>query len=159
MLFLDHMKLYRSTRQEVPTDYYPGPIGKAAVVREGQDLTVIAYGAMVKVAVAAIERVEAEQDVSIELLDLRTIAPMDEEAIATSVNKTGRAVVVHEAARTGGAGAEVIAVINERCLYSLLKPVERVTCPDTPFPVPSVEDVIIPTPDRVVAAIHRTLEP
>jgi pyruvate dehydrogenase E1 component beta subunit len=97
--------------------------------------------------------------VSIEVLDLRTIAPMDEEAIAASVNKTGRAVIVHEAARTGGVGAEVIAVINERCLYALLKPVVRVTCPDTPFPVPSVEDEVIPTPDRVAQAIRQTLAP
>ena len=159
VLFLEHMKLYRSFRQEVPTDYYTLPLGQAAVVREGQDLTVIAYGAMVQVAVAAAEKVEAEQGVSIEVLDLRTIAPLDEEAIAASVSKTGRAVIVHEAARTGGVGAEVIAIINERCLYSLLKPVERVTCPDTPFPVPAVEDAIIPTPDRVAQAIRRTLEP
>ena len=129
------------------------------MVREGHDLTVIAYGAMIQVAVAAAEKVEAEQGVTIEVLDLRTIAPLDEVAIAASVNKTGRAVVVHEAARTGGVGAEVIAVINERCLYALLKPVERVTCPDTPFPVPSVEDAIIPTPARVAQAIRRTLEP
>jgi pyruvate dehydrogenase E1 component beta subunit len=159
VFFLEHMKLYRSIRQDVPTDYYTVPIGKAAVVRAGQDLTVIAYGAMVRVAVAAAEQVEAEEDVSIEVLDLRTIAPMDEEAIAASVNKTGRAVIVHEAARTGGVGAEVIAVINERCLYALLKPVVRVTCPDTPFPVPSVEDEVIPTPDRVAQAIRQTLAP
>ena len=84
---------------------------------------------------------------------------MDEETIANSVNKTGRAVVVHEAARAGGVGAEVIAVINEHCLYSLLKPVERVTTPDAPFPVPKLEDFFIPTPDRVAKAIHRSLEP
>ena len=100
------MKLYRSMRQEVPTDYYTVPIGQAATVREGQDLTVFAYGAMVPVAVQAAEKVEAEQAVSIEVIDLRTISPMDEAAIADSVNKTGRAIVVHEAARrTGGIGA------------------------------------------------------
>ena len=132
VFFLEHMKLYRSIRQDVPIDYYTLPLGEAATVREGEDLTVITYGAMVQVSVAAAEQVEAEQDVSIEVIDLRTIAPMDEAAIEASVNKTGRAVVVHEAARTGGVGAEVIAVINERCLYSLLKPVERVTAPDTP---------------------------
>ena len=159
VLFLEHMKLYRSTRQEVPTDYYTIPIGQAAAVREGQDVSVFAYGAMVAVAIQAAEQVEAEADVSVEVIDLRTISPLDEAAIETTVNKTGRAVIVHEAARTGGVGAEIIAVINERCLYALLKPVVRVTCPDTPFPVPSVEDQVIPTPNRVAQAIRGVLEP
>ena len=159
VLFLEHMKLYRSVRQEVPTGYYTVPIGQAAVVQAGQDVTVIAYGAMVRVALEAANKIETERGASVEVIDLRTIAPMDEETIAASVNKTGRAVVVHEASRSAGMGAEVIAVINEYCLYALLKPVERVTCPDTPFPVPSVEDVVIPTPSRVAQAICRTLEP
>ncbi len=159
VIFLEHMKLYRSLRQEVPEERYTAPIGQAALVREGADLTVIAWGAMVQVAVAAAEAVEAEENVSIEVLDLRTLAPLDEDAIAASVEKTGRAVVVHEAARAAGPGAEVIAVINERCLYSLLKPVIRVTCPDTPFPLPAVEDAIIPSPQRVAAAIRETLRP
>ena len=159
VLFLEHMKLYRSSRQAVPTGYYTVPLGQAAVVREGRDLSLFAYGAMVAVAGQAAELVEAEQAVSIEVIDLRTISPLDEAAIAASVNKTGRAVVVHEAARTAGIGAEIIAVINERCLYALLKPVERVTCPDTPFPVPSVEDAVIPTPKRVAQAIRRVLAP
>ncbi len=159
VLFLEHMKLYRTVRQDVPTDYYTIPIGQARVVREGSDISVFAYGAMVRVALEAAERVEAENGASIEVIDLRTIAPLDEAAIEASVTKTGRAVIVHEAARTGGVGAEIIAVINERCLYSLLKPVERVTCPDTPFPVPSVEDVVMPTPGRVAQAIRRVLAP
>lgn len=159
VLFLEHMKLYRSIRQEVPTDYYTVPIGQAAVVKAGRDVSVFAYGAMVRVALEAAEKVEAEQGASIEVIDLRTIAPMDEAAIETSVSKTGRAVIAHEAARTGGVAGEIIAVINERCLYSLLKPVERVTGPDTPFPVPAVEDLVLPTPNRVAAAIRRVLEP
>jgi pyruvate dehydrogenase E1 component beta subunit len=159
VLFLEHMKLYRSFRQEVPEERYTLPIGQAAVVREGSDVTIIAYGAMVKVALEAAQQVEETTGATVEVIDLRTIAPMDEETIAASVNKTGRAVVVHEAARTGGVAAEVIAVINEHCLYSLLKPVERVTSPDTPFPVPKLEDFFIPTPERVVKAIQRTLEP
>lgn len=159
VIFLEHMKLYRSFRQEVPEERYTIPIGQAAVVKEGQDLTVIAYGAMVQVALDAAKQVEEHSEATIEVIDLRTIAPMDEAAIAESVNKTGRAVVVHEAARTGGVGAEVIAVINEHCLYSLLKPVERVTCPDMPFPVPQLEDLFIPNADRVAKAIYRTLEP
>jgi pyruvate dehydrogenase E1 component beta subunit len=113
---------------------------------------------MVAVSLEAAKQLESSGEASIEVVELRTIAPMDERTIADSVNKTGRAVVVHEAARTGGVGAEVVAVINQHCLYALLKPVERVTSPDTPFPVPSVEDVLIPTPSRVVNAIRRTLE-
>ncbi len=159
VLFLEHMKLYRSFRQEVPTERYMVPLSQAAVVKEGTDLSLITYGAMVQVALKAMAQVEAQTEASIEVIDLRTIAPLDEETIAESVNKTGRAVVVHEAARSGGVGAEVITVINEQCLYSLLKPVERVTCPDMPFPVPKLEDTFIPTPERVAKAIYRTLEP
>lgn len=159
VMFLEHMKLYRSFRQEVPEDRYTIPIGKAAVVKEGSDVSVFAYGAMVKVALEAANQVEQAANATVEVVDLRTIAPMDEETIAASVAKTGRAVVVHEAARTGGVGAEVIAVINEHALYSLLKPVERVTGPDTPFPVPKLEDFFIPTPERVAKAIYRALEP
>lgn len=159
VLFLEHMKLYRSFRQDVPEERYVIPLGQANVVREGDDVTVIAYGAMVGVALEAAAEVEKGNGASVEVIDLRTVAPLDEAAIEASVGKTGRAVVVHEAARAGGVGAEVIAVINERCLYSLLKPVERVTTLDMPFPIPSVEDTFIPNPARVAAAIRRTLEP
>ncbi|MBV8694266.1 MAG: alpha-ketoacid dehydrogenase subunit beta [Chloroflexi bacterium] len=158
VLLLEHMRLYRSFRQEVPAEYYTVPIGKAVVVHEGSDVTVIAYGAMVAVALEAAKQLESSDEASVEVVELRTIAPMDEQTIADSVNKTGRAVVVHEAARTGGVGAEIVAVINQHCLYALLKPVERVTSPDTPFPIPTVEDLLIPTPGRVVNAIRRTLE-
>lgn len=159
VLFLEHMKLYRSARQEVPAERYLLPIGEAAVVREGRDATVIAYSAMLRVALEAAEAIARADGASVEVIDLRTIAPLDEATIAASVEKTGRAVVVHEAARSGGVAAEVIAVINERCLYSLLKPVERVTCPDTPFPVPAAEDSIIPSAARVAAALRRVLAP
>jgi pyruvate dehydrogenase E1 component beta subunit len=159
VLFLEHMKLYRSFRQEVPAERYTVPIGQAAVVHAGEDVTVITYGAMLQVSLQAARQVEQSTDLTVEVLDLRTVSPLDTTAIVTSVNKTGRAVIVHEAPRTGGVGAEVIALINEHCLYSLLKPVERVTCPDIPFPPPKLEDVIIPTPERVARAILRTLEP
>jgi pyruvate dehydrogenase E1 component beta subunit len=140
VLFLEHMKLYRSFRQEVPAERYTIPLGKAALVQEGSDVTVIAYGAMVQVARKAAVQVEEATDASIEVIDLRTISPFDEETIAASVNKTGRVVIVHEDIRTGGVGAEIAAFISEHCLYSLLKPIERVTCPDIPFPVPKLED-------------------
>jgi pyruvate dehydrogenase E1 component beta subunit len=159
VLFLEHMKLYRSFRQETPEEPYTVPLGQAAVVRQGNDVTLVTYGAMVKVALAAAAEIEQSEGATVEVIDLRTIAPLDEETIVASVNKTGRVVIVHEAARTGGVGAEVSAVISERCLYSLLKPVERVTSPDTAYPVPMIEDLILPTPERVVQAIRRTLEP
>lgn len=159
VLYLEHMKLYRSFRQEVPAERYTVPIGQAAVLQAGSDLTLITYGAMVQVAVKAAAEATRQTGASLEIIDLRTIAPLDEASIAASVSKTGRAVVVHEAARSGGVGAEIIAVINEHCLYSLLKPVERVTCPDMPFPVPKLEDMFIPTPERVTKAILRTLAP
>jgi pyruvate dehydrogenase E1 component beta subunit len=159
VLLLEHLKLYRSFRQEVPAERYIVPIGRAAVVKAGNEVTVIAYGAMVHTALAAAAEVERAAQATVEVIDLRTLMPMDQETIITSVNKTGRAVVVHEAPRTGGVGAEIVAMINEHCLYSLYKPVERVTGPDTPFPVPKLEDLILPTPGRVARAIHRTLEP
>jgi pyruvate dehydrogenase E1 component beta subunit len=159
VLFLEHMKLYRSLRQEVSEERYTVPIGRAATMREGGDLTVIAYGAMVQPALDAAAQVQERDGASIEVIDLRTIAPMDVATIVASVEKTGRAVVVHEAARSGGVGSEVVAAINDGCFYSLLKPVARVTCPDTPFPVPGVEDVVIPTTERIAKAVRRTLEP
>ncbi|MEZ4512822.1 MAG: alpha-ketoacid dehydrogenase subunit beta [Chloroflexota bacterium] len=159
VLFLEHMKLYRSIRQEVPAERYEVDLGKAAVVQEGSDITVMSYGAMLHVALQAAELVAKEDGASVEVVDLRTIAPLDEATIAASVRKTGRAVVVNEAPRTGGVAAEVIAVINDQCLYSLLKPVARVTCPDTPFPVPGIEDALVPTAVRVAAAIRETLKP
>ncbi len=159
VLFLEHMKLYRSFRQEVPAEHYTVPIGKAAIAREGSDISVIAYGAMVQASVKAAEMVEQKLGASVEVLDLRTIAPLDEEAIVNSVSKTGRAIVVQEGPRAGGVAAEVIAVINEQALYSLYKPVLRVTSPDGPYPFTVMEDDILPSLDRIAAAIETTLEP
>jgi len=158
VIFLENIKLYRSFRQEVPEERYNIPLGKAAIVEEGSDLTVICYGAMVAIAQAAIKQVKEKSQASIELIDLRTIWPFDEETIIASVEKTGRAVIVSEAPRAGGVSAELIAVINENCLYSLLKPVVRVTGYDTPFPTPGLEDGYLPTPSRVTQAILETLE-
>ncbi len=156
VLFLEHIKLYRSFRQETPEEHYTLPLGKAQTVQEGSDVSVFAYGAMVQVALAAAKRLP---DVSVEVIDLRTIWPLDEAALIASVEKTGRAVIVHEAARAGGVGAEITAIINDHCLYSLLKPVERVTGYDTPYPAPGDEDNYVPSPVRVVDAIKRVMEP
>ncbi|GAC1345418.1 MAG: pyruvate dehydrogenase complex E1 component subunit beta [Ktedonobacteraceae bacterium] len=159
VLFLENIKLYRSFRQETPAEYYSIPLGKARLVQEGTDASLFAYGAMVPVAVEAARQMQQENGVSIEIIDLRTVWPLDEEAIVTSVEKTGRAIVVHEAPRAGGVGAEVTAIINDHCLYSLLKPVSRVTGYDTPYPVPGQEDYYLPTPAKVLTALRQMMEP
>ncbi|MBE3559572.1 MAG: alpha-ketoacid dehydrogenase subunit beta [Ktedonobacteraceae bacterium] len=159
VLFLENIKLYRSFRQETPEDYYMLPLGRASIVREGGDVSVFTYGAMVATALEAAQQAEEEAGTDVEVVDLRTVWPLDEETIVTSVEKTGRAVVVHEAPRAGGVGSEVTAVINEHCLYSLLKPVERVTGYDTPFPTPGQEDYYLPSPPKVLDAIRRVMEP
>ena len=159
VLFLENIKLYRSFRQEVPEDYYTIPIGKAKVVQEGHDVTVMAYGAMVPVALEAAKKAQQEAGTSVEVIDLRTVWPLDEETIVNSVTKTGRAVIVHEAPKAGGVGAEVTAIINEKCLFSLLQPVARVTGYDNPYPVPGQEDYYVPDVPRVLDAIRRVMEP
>ncbi len=159
VLFLENIKLYRSFRQETPEEYYSIPLGKAKTVQEGTDASIFAYGAMVNVALEAAKLAQQEAGTSVEVIDLRTVWPLDEEAIASSVEKTGRAIVVHEAPRAGGIGAEVTSIINEHCLYSLLKPVERVTGYDAPYPVPGLEDYYLPTPAKVLTALRQVMEP
>lgn len=159
VILLENIKLYRSFRQDVPEDYYTIPLGKAKVVQEGQDVTVMAYGAMVQVALEAAKKAQQESGISAEVIDLRTIWPLDEEAIVNSVTKTGRAVIVHEAPKAGGVGAEVTAIINEKCLFSLLQPVARVTGYDTPYPVPGQEDYYVPNAAKVLDALRRVMEP
>jgi pyruvate dehydrogenase E1 component beta subunit len=159
VLFLENIKLYRSFRQETPEEYYSLPLGKAHTVQEGSDVSIFAYGAMVPVASEAAKQLQRESGTSVEIIDLRTVWPLDEEAIVASVEKTGRAIVVHEAARAGGVGAEITAIINERCLYSLLKPVGRVTGYDTPYPVPGQEDYYLPSAAKVLTALRQVMEP
>lgn len=157
VLFLENIKLYRSFRQETPQEYYTEPLGKAKVVQEGTDISVFAYGAMVPVALEAAKQFQQENGASVEVIDLRTIWPLDEEAIVASVTKTGRAIVIHEAPRAGGIGAEVTAIINERCLYSLLAPVGRVTGYDTPYPVPGLEDYYLPNVPKTLDALRKVM--
>jgi len=158
VLFLENIKLYRSFRLETPEEHYTIPLGKAKTVQEGTDVSLFAYGAMVPVAVEAAQQAQKEQGTSVEVIDLRTVWPLDEEAIVASVEKTGRAVVVHEAARAGGVGAEITAIINDHCLYSLLKPVMRVTGYDTPYPVPGQEDYYLPNAPKVLTALRQVME-
>jgi pyruvate dehydrogenase E1 component beta subunit len=159
VLFLENIKLYRSFRQETPEERYTIPLGKAHTLQEGSDVSLFTYGAMVPVVQTATRQAQQEMGISCEVIDLRTIWPLDEAAILASVKKTGRAIVVHEAPRAGGVSAEVTALINDHCLYSLLKPVERVTGYDTPFPSPGLEDYYLPTPAKVLDAIQRVMEP
>ena len=155
VIFFEPKRVYRSFKEEVPTEEYTLPIGKAAVVNEGTDVTVITWGAMVFDCLAAIDRLPDE--VSVELIDLRTIYPMDIETIAESVRKTGRAVVVHEAPRTGGFGAEISAQIQEHCFLYLEAPVQRVTGFDTAMPYYKLEQEYLPGPERITSAIRDCL--
>lgn len=138
---------------EVPEGRYTVPMGKAAIAREGEAVTVLTYGTMVHVALAAAQ----ETGIDAEVVDLRSLLPLDEEAIEASVKKTGRCVVVHEATRTSGFSGELIAVVQERCLYHLEAPIERVTGWDTPYPHAQEWDYF-PGPDRVGEALQKVME-
>ncbi len=138
---------------EVPDGHYAIPLGKAAVVRPGSEVTVLAYGTMVHVALAAVH----ESGVDAEVIDLRTLMPLDIDGIAASVARTGRCVIVHEATRTSGFGAELMAVVQERCFWNLQAPIERVTGWDVPYPH-ALEWDYFPGPDRVAAALKRAME-
>jgi pyruvate dehydrogenase E1 component beta subunit len=145
--------LYRSPREEVPDGEHVVPLGKARVAREGSDVTLIAYGGMVGVALAAAE----ELDASAEVIDVRTLKPLDEETLLASVAKTGRALIVQEAPRVAGFGAELAAVLAEKAILDLRGPVLRVTGYDAPFPFWSIEDEYLPSPTRVVEAAEQLL--
>jgi len=153
VLFMEPKRIYRASRGEVPEGEYEVELGKAKIVREGTQCTVIAYSAMVPIA----EEAAAKSDVSIEVIDLRTLLPFDIETILASVKKTGRCVIVHEAPRTCGFGAELIASIQERAIEHLEAPILRVTGFDTPFPY-TLEHEYMPNADRVLHAVRQTLE-
>ena len=157
VIFLEPIRLYRSARGEVPEEPYTVPIGTAKVEKPGSDVTIIAYGSMMREARAAVTEL-AQGDVDAELVDLRTIVPFDTETVLKSVTRTGRAVVVHEAPRTAGFGAEIAAQIYEEAFYSLLAPVERVTGWDTVVPLRRAAHHYVPSVGRVVAAVHRVME-
>ncbi len=156
VMFLEPKRIYRAVRQEIPDELYTVPLGEARVVQEGADVTVIAWGSMLHEVLQAAEQLSAE-GIGLEIIDLRTLSPMDVPTIIASVEKTGRAVVVHEAARTCGLGAEIVAQINEKALLSLEAPVERVTGFDTVFPMPQLEKYYLLTPERIIEAVRRVL--
>jgi pyruvate dehydrogenase E1 component beta subunit len=156
VIFMEPKRVYRAIKEEVPDEEYTIPIGKANIVKEGKDVTVITYGAMLWITQRALQQLGAKY--SVELIDLRTISPMDTETIINSVKKTGRCVIVHEAQRSFGVAAEITARINEKALYDLEAPVERVTGHDVVYPLFKNELNYLPSEDRIIAAIEKVMQ-
>lgn len=156
VIFFEPKKIYRAFKQEVPEEEYTIPIGKAKVVKKGTDLTVVAWGAMMREVQKAIEELEKE-GISVELIDLRTIAPLDEETILTSVKKTGRFLVVHEAVKSFGPAAELITLVNEKAFYHLEAAPSRLTGFDITVPLPKGEHHFMIDPKRIAYQIKKVL--
>ena len=157
VIFLEHMKLYRSFREDVPEEDYTVEIGKANVKREGDDITLIAYGAMVQEAIKAADAL-AEEDISAEVIDLRTVSPIDYDTLVESVEKTNRAVVIQEAQRQAGVSANVAAELSERAILSLEAPIMRVTAPDTVYPFTQAEGIWLPNKDDIIERAKQVLD-
>ncbi|GEQ60812.1 alpha-ketoacid dehydrogenase subunit beta [Vagococcus lutrae] len=157
VVFLEHMKLYRSFREEVPEGEYTVPLDKAAITREGSDITVITYGAMVREAIKVADKLEKE-NISVEIVDLRTVAPLDVETIIASVEKTGRVVVVQEAQKQAGVGAQVASEISERAILSLEAPIGRVSAPDTVYPFGQAENSWLPNANDIEEKVREIYE-
>lgn len=154
VIFLEHKFLYRRLKEDVPEGDYVTPIGEARIARAGDDVSVITYGAMVHASMEAAELVKSE-GVSVEVLDLRTLLPMDRASILATVRKTGRALIVHEATKTGGPGGEIAALIAEHAFLDLDAPIVRVAPPDTPVPYsPPLEEFFLPNAAKIAEAIR-----
>jgi 2-oxoisovalerate dehydrogenase E1 component beta subunit len=156
VLFMEPKRLYRSPKGLVPLEATPIPLGPARLVQAGKDLSVFCYGAMVDICQAAANKLQESDGVSIEIVDLRTLSPIDEASILASVCKTGRALMVYEAPKTGGYGAEISAIIAEKAVEYLKAPIKRVAGLDTPYPY-SLESVYMPHPVRVMRAMQEVL--
>jgi 2-oxoisovalerate dehydrogenase E1 component subunit beta len=154
VVFLEPTRLYRLGKEDVSDDGKALPLDRAFILRQGEDLTLVTWGAMVRETLAAASKLE-ESGISAEVIDLATLKPYDEETLLNSVRKTGRAVIVHEAALTGGFGGEIAACLAERGITSLLAPVERVTGYDTVIPLPRLEQSYMPSVERIVASAER----
>ena len=157
VLFLEPKSIYRAFREPVVQDEI-AEIGKARIVKPGDDLTLVTYGAMLRTSVGAVERAEKELAASIEVIDLLTLSPCDFDTVVASVAKTGRCVIVHEAVKTGGMAAELTARLVEGCFYRLEAPVARVTGWDVPYPLYAREKAFLPDGDRIFGALKTTLE-
>ena len=158
VVFQEHKFLYRRVKEDLPAEEFVVPLGKARIHREGRDLTIVTWAAMVHTAAEAAEALAAD-GVAVEIVDLRTLVPLDEEAVLTSVAKTGRAIILHEAPRTGGFGGEIAATIAEKAFEYLDAPIVRVTAPDTPVPYsPPLEEYYLPGKDDVQLAARKLLD-
>jgi 2-oxoisovalerate dehydrogenase E1 component beta subunit len=158
VIFQEHKFLYRRIKEDLPAEEFVVPLGKARLHREGSDLTIVSWAAMVHTASEAAEAL-AEDGVEVEIVDLRTLVPFDEETVLRSVAKTGRAIVLHEAPRTGGFGGEIAATIAEKAFEYLDAPIVRVTAPDTPVPYsPPLEQYYLPGKDDVLEAARKLLD-
>ena len=156
VVFLEHMKLYRSFREEVPEEEYTIELGKADVKREGSDVTLISYGAMVHSCLRAADELE-KKDISAEVIDLRTVSPLDMETIVQSVEKTNHAVVVQEAQRQAGIASNVVSEIQEQAILHLEAPVLRVTSPDTVYPFAAAESVWLPDHEDIIKQVENVM--
>jgi len=156
VLFLEHKKTYRLIKGEVPEEEYVLPIGQAEIKREGKDITLVTYGMMLHHSLAAAE-VLANEGVSIEVIDLRTLLPLDVATVTSSLKKTGKAIIVHEDTRTGGIGAEISAILAEECFDYLDGPIMRVAAPDIPAAPysPPLEEFFLPNPEKIAAALRK----
>lgn len=154
VVFLEPTRVYRAIKEEVPEEEYTVPLGKADVIKKGTDLTVISWGAMMKYTREALEKA----DYNAEIIDVRTISPLDSETVINSVKKTGRCLIVHEAPRTCGFGAEIIAQINEKAFLHLEAPVERVTGFDVPFPMYKLENYYLPDERRILKGVEKVMK-
>ncbi len=154
VIFMEPKRIYRAVRGDVPEEDYVVPLGKAKVVREGSDVTVISWGAMMRPSLEAAEK--EGNKISVEVIDLRTLSPLDSETVVKSVEKTGRAVIVHEAPKTCGLGAEITALINEKVFLSLEAPIARVTGLDVPFPLFKLENYYLPDVEKIMTALEKT---
>jgi len=156
VIFLEPKRIYRAVKGEIPDGEFTVPIGKARVAKEGNDVSIFAYGAMLHVAMEAAESA-AKNGTQVEVVDLRTLVPLDIDAVLESVKKTGRAIIVHEAPKTGGFGAEIAALIAEKGIDYLKGPIIRVTGYDTPFPY-TLEDRYLPDAKKVLTAINKIMQ-
>ena len=154
VVVLEPMRLYRAVKQDVPSKYYTVPIGKASIMRPGKALTIITYGSVTKTVREAVE----ESGIDAEILDMRSIFPFDTEAVIKSIKKTGRGIVVHEAPKTCGFGAEIVATINEKALDFLEAPILRVCGYDTALPFSKMELDYIPSVSRIIKAMKKVVD-
>ena len=157
VIFYESKAVYRAFREEVPEEEETLPIGKPQLVRSGKDLTLISYGAMMRPTLQAADELKNKDGVEAEVIDLLTISPLDEEILIQSVKKTGRAVVIHEAPRSFGAGAEIVSRLMEKAFYYLEAPIERVTGFDVVIPMFSREKAYLPSTERILRAARKVL--